>query len=1649
MRTPHVCAALVLALATGALSGTVPAAADPAGTELVISEAYVHGGSADAAYTHKFVELHNPTAETITLGGLALLYRSATGTGAANGGISLVGSVPPGGYFLIQAASNGSGGAAPVPEPDMTTTAINPAATGGTLALVDGLSTVNPGLGTDHDPAVLDLLGYGTSNTYETAPAAASTLTTSMQREDDGDTDDNFADFGVLSPSPGEEFVPPEDDPTDASIAEIQGTGAASPLDGERVRTAGTVTATYPAGGLAGFYLQTDGTGSGDDRTPGASDAIFVYGPEAVEAAPSPGTAVQVTGTVAETGGLTQIVPDVDGVEALPGEPDPVTPLAEAYPTATADREAHEGELFAPTDSFTVTNTFPTNAYGEVGLATGERPLRQPTDVAPPGTAEYDAVVADNAARGVVLDDGAGISFLSGANRDIPLPWLRPDNPVRVGARATLHAPVVLDFRNNVWKLQPTRQVTGSGSAVATFANTRTEAPEPVGGDLRLATFNVLNYFDTTGEDFVAAGGACSYHTDRAGDPVTVDECTPDGPRGAAEAEDLQRQRAKVVAAINALGADIVSLSEIENSVRLLGETDRDGALADLVGSLNEAAGADRWAYVPSPASLPETAEQDVIRTAFIYNPDTTEPVGDSAVLVGDPDFANAREPLAQAFKRAGAADGTAFAVVANHFKSKSDSTPPATGDNADGPQGAFNGDRVRQAASLVEFAGSFAAQRGTEKVFLVGDFNSYTAEDPMQVLYRAGFTKVGSDTPGETSYSFAGLSGSLDHVLANDAALETVTGADLWQINAEESPAFEYSRHNYNATDFYASNPFRSSDHNPEVVGITADGPVTDDVRLNLLAVNDFHGRINANTVKWAGTVEKLTADAGEAPTLFVGAGDLIGASEFASAVQQDQPTIDVMNALGLDASAVGNHEFDQGWADLRDRVIGPAADRNATWEYLGANVYARGTQDPVLPEYALFSLDGVEVAVVGAVTEETGSLVSPGGIADLEFGNAVDAVNRVARRLSDGDPDNGEAELIVASFHAGAQQGAGSDYQTELAKGGEFAEMASLVPAVDVILNGHTHQAYAWDAPVPGDPGRTRPILQTGQYAENVGQVDLTVDPETGEVTAYAARNVARLTTPDEELVAAYPRVAQVKQIVDAALERAAEIGNQPVGEVTDDVTRAFANGSFVDGRWVAPPPRTEDRAAESSLGDLVADALRAEIPAGIGAADLGIVNPGGLRADLLYAGDTSSNPANTDGVVTYAEANSVLPFVNNIWLVDLTGAELRAVLEQQWQPAGASRPFLQLGLSDNVQVTLDPSEPQGSRVTSLLVDGAPVDPEATYTVSTFSFLATGGDNFTAFTAGDARDTGLVDRDLWIGYLREAGAVAPDFARQQVYETGLPSTVAPAEQVAFTLSRLDMTSLGSPQNTLVRVTGGGTELAEVPVSGGVAEVAFTVPAGLADGTVTVTAEPSGTSLQLPVSGRAAAQVTAVADPAEVRSKRQTTTVSVQVSADGHVPTGQVEVLAEGQRLAIGDLADGAAALTVGPFETLGAMDLQVRYLGDARTQPASTVVTVHVKKAAWLSVSHEPERPVVRQTKVTMTVDVTGYGGTPTGEVVFSLWGRELARVPVEDGTAVATLGPFWEAGWKYIHVDYSGDSSFAAARKVYKVEAVDPAP
>jgi predicted extracellular nuclease len=831
---------LALATGLGLVSSALillPTPAQAAGPGLVISEVYGAGNSgATSEFQNDFVELQNTSGSPISLLGKSLQARGVTGTGipTQTNVFPLPDvEVPAGGKFLV-AGAGGTTNGAPLPTPDATST-LSLANNNGQVFLADTTDPVDPNArsgsaGNGFSAQVLDFVGWGnTATSFEgSAPGPGTGLSTGVTRASDGaDTDNNGPDLSLSSPPVPEACgcaqVPDE---LEATIAEVQGTDTGtSPHLYDTVTTEGVVTAAYPAGGFNGFYLQTGGA----PATPGASDAVFVSMGNVVNSAyPLAGESVEVTGQVIESAGSTQInvtqaadVVDLPALPAVAALDVPWTSLDSA-----AEKEEHEGELVAPRGAFTVTNVFNTNRFAEIGLAQGNTPLVQPTEVEDAQTGQVAAVAAQNAARMITLDDGASTDYAPNTpnpgSQGQTLPWLTRAGAVRVGDAASLNDDLVLDYRNNLWKLQPRARVTGAGASVATFTDSRPDnlAPENVGGDIRLATFNVLNYFPTTGEEFVAAdpGNSCTYFLDRASTPIANNSCTPDGPRGAATAASLARQQDKIVTAINGLQASIVSLEELENSVKL--GKDRDFAIDHLVDALNADAGADTWAYAPSPAPAdrPAPAEEDVIRTGFIYKPADVALVGEPQILRDEANFDNAREPLAQAFKPAGGVDTQAFAVIVNHFKSKSSGDDDGTG------QGLANADRVGQAEALATFASEFADGLAAEEppVFLAGDFNAYTMEDPMQVLYDEGYETVESDTAGEETYSFSGLSGSLDHVLANTAAVGMVTGADIWDINASESVAYQYSRFNYNVTDFFdGALPFAASDHNPELVGL------------------------------------------------------------------------------------------------------------------------------------------------------------------------------------------------------------------------------------------------------------------------------------------------------------------------------------------------------------------------------------------------------------------------------------------------------------------------------------------------------------------------------------------------------------------------------------------------------------------------------------------------------------------------------------------------------------------------------------------------------------------------------------------------------------------------------------------------------------
>ena len=772
----------VLTASACAIAGltTLAPTADAASASVVINEFYGRGGSANQPYTHKFVELYNPTGADVSLNGTSLQYRSATGTANATGVAALTGTVKAGGYFLIQLNSNGSTGQA-LPKADVET-GLAPSGTTGTIFLANTTVATSP----DNPAVVIDKLGYGGSNSPE---GAAATFSTAVTPQNSGGS--------VTDPDPE-----PEPEPTIVPIKEIQGTGASTPLAGQKVLTKGVVTAAYPTGGFAGVYIQTPGTGGTPKRAGEASDGIFVYSNWAATNL-GIGECVTVEGTPGEYNGLTQLSGNPFVTKLAASECAPVVPTPLATLPTDAEKEAMEGMLVLPLGTHTITNNYELNRFGQLGLTPGTEPLYTATEVVAPGP-EALAYEAANQARLITLDDGSSWNYTTNTTAQrSPLPYLSADEPMRTASQVTFDKPVILDYRFQ-WNYQPTGQVVGPDSAHDPLVteNDREVTVPSVGGNIQIASFNVLNYFTDLGMD----EPGCRYYADMYGTPVATNYCEV---RGAWSQAAFADQKAKILAAIAGTDAEVVALMEIENSAGISYiDHERDYTLASLVADLNAKAGRTRWAYAQSPVVTP--TNEDVIRTAFIYDPNTVQTLGASLIDLDDA-FANARYPLAQKFKARNT--GKPFTAIANHFKSKGSGPDDGTG------QGLSNPSREAQARQLTAWASEMFGDQAT---FLMGDFNAYSRETPVQIIEAAGYTNTAKKyEPTSATYQFQGRLGSLDHIFANAAAMRLVTGAAVWDINGDESIAFQYSRRLYNVTDFYSPDQFASSDHDAVIVGL------------------------------------------------------------------------------------------------------------------------------------------------------------------------------------------------------------------------------------------------------------------------------------------------------------------------------------------------------------------------------------------------------------------------------------------------------------------------------------------------------------------------------------------------------------------------------------------------------------------------------------------------------------------------------------------------------------------------------------------------------------------------------------------------------------------------------------------------------------
>lgn len=532
--------------------------------------------------------------------------------------------------------------------------------------------------------------------------------------------------------------------------------------------------------------------------------------------------------------------------------------------------------------------------------------------------------------------------------------------------------------------------------------------------------------------------------------------------------------------------------------------------------------------------------------------------------------------------------------------------------------------------------------------------------------------------------------------------------------------------------------------------------GPVT----IKIVGLNDFHGNLEPlprpigladeageqHEVRAGGAAYLASAvakyRAGGDHSLVIAAGDLIGGSPLVSSLFLDEPTIGAMNRIGLDFNAVGNHEFDRGWRELR-RMQDGGCDKHglrepcavepdfggADFAFLAANVITEGGE-PLFPGYAIrrFGTGAHEVAVgvIGLTLEETPTLVTPSGVAGLTFGDEAEAINALVPEI-----ERQGADAIVVAIHQGLQPEPGTPFSGCGAIAGPLrAILERLDPRVDLVISGHTHRTYVCDFATV-DPSRGFTVSSAGYGGTLLTDIVLTIDPAAGEVTDVAARNVVvqnagiggvtpdpsfEVFRPDPELAAYVARYAQAAQ--------AAEM--RPVGRIS--------------GPAPDPGPATE----ETALGNLIADAqLFATRDAG---AQIALMNNSGVRAPIV---------PDADGTVTFGDIYAAQPFGNALVTKTYTGSQLLALLEQQFDEDGFVQTF---SVSEGFAFSYDMRRPVGSRVVSATLGGKPIDPAATYRVTMNSFLAAGGDTFTVFADGTDAVTGPTDLDAMEEYLGAA---------------------------------------------------------------------------------------------------------------------------------------------------------------------------------------------------------------------------------------------------------------------------------------------------
>ena len=811
---PRRLVAALAALALGALGAVaVTAPASAASGDLLISE-YVEGSG-----FNKAVEIYNPSASAVDLAASGYALRVYFNGSTTSTSVPLTGTVAAGDVFVLTQATVGTNVVSPdlLAKADLTTT----------VSLFNG----DDAIALVKNNVVVDVFGQiGVDPGTAWGTGDTSTVNHTLRRLPSvvvGDTDGSNA----FDPSVewagfpqdtfdglGTRWVDPDPDPvadcsaTPVTIGSVQGSGAATPIPGQDVLIAGVVVGDFQQGGFDGFYVQDAGDGD-----PATSDGIFVYEPGGIDV--QIGQAVSVAGTAKEFSGLTEIdAADVKICFSGATIPEPTT---FTLPASDAQREALEGMYVTLPQNLTIGETFDFGRFGTITLTDGRQDT--PTAVVEPGDAA-NALLAANVAGSIILDDGRSTQN--------PDPAYHPDGQVftldhtfRTGDLVQ-NATGILDYRFG-WNVQPTQ------GAQFTAENLRPGLPE-VGGDLRISSFNVLNYFEQL-------------------DPTPEDSGDDSYFRGADTAEEQQRQEDKIVSALSVIDADVFGLLEIENN---------GTAVQKLTNALNTKVGPGTY-----QALVTGVIGTDAIATAIIYKPAAVTPVGDFQLMTSavDPAWLDNRNRPGLTQRFASTETGEEFVVSVNHLKSKGSacSESPDLGDG----QGNCSATRTAAAKALTTWLNDTVAPDG--RAIVIGDLNSYDHEDSIGEFLKGGFTDMEKQFGGEHAYSyvFDGQSGYLDYALAQPALAADVTGAAAWHINADEPSLIDYDMSfKADAQDaLWAPDPYRSSDHDPVIVGLRLTPPDVTPPTIEVTADREVIMPPNGKTVPVQFTVDAADESAGD----------------------------------------------------------------------------------------------------------------------------------------------------------------------------------------------------------------------------------------------------------------------------------------------------------------------------------------------------------------------------------------------------------------------------------------------------------------------------------------------------------------------------------------------------------------------------------------------------------------------------------------------------------------------------------------------------------------------------------------------------------------------------------------------------------------